>query len=355
MPPSASAPGPRATRTARLFTIALVVVVCAIAGAWILGALRWPGDRRPFAGLRPIPAPPPLPRTRTGPPPRPVDQVGVLIVLRDGQTLVSVDRNGRVMGLVDRSEDTTRLVAQVLTEGVLPRPAGIEGLATGVRATLASSIPDAVARPIEPVGTLVRDGHPTFRWRPQFGANGYRVTLRDEQGNVLHTSEVVPSTTWKVPQALEAGRTYAWTVEADGGAPASRNAGTGASTAAGSARANAVSPGDASPQSAPVSALPPNAPRFRVMDEASVRALDARLARAGRSNLLKALAYIQAGLLAEAEQSLVALSTDNDGSDRVRGLVEQIREMRTNPAKASAAPASAASSPASASAPPKVR
>ena len=107
-------------------------------------------------------------------------------------------------------------VAQVLIDGMLPRPASIDGLATGLRATLASSVPDAVARPIEPVGTLVRDARPTFRWRPQYGASGYRVTLRDEQGAVLQISDTVPTTSWKSAEALTSGRTYAWTVEAVG-------------------------------------------------------------------------------------------------------------------------------------------
>lgn len=350
--------------------IALGCLLVAFAGLWIGGGAAWLARRPLFASLRPIvlSTPPARPEGPTSL--RPVDQAGVLVVLRDGQTLVSVDRNGRVMGLVDRSSERMRQVADVLTGGHLPKPAGVDELAGGLRPTLASSVPDIVSRPIEPVGTFVRDPRPTFRWRPQLGAAGYRVTVRDEHGAPVVTSGRISSTSWQSSTALTPGRTYSWTVEADSGkgagdtAPSLTPSAAPAPAAAPSStppHADAASPDhalapDASSSKATTSAVrgrasapaaaassPVAAARFRVLDPETVRALDARLALARRSNLLKSLAYLQAGLLAEAEQSLVALAADNEGSDRVRGLVEQMRAMRAVPA--ASAPSAASATP----------
>lgn len=348
-PPPGPPPDVPPSRRAWL-AIVLVLAAAAIAGLWTLGA-RWSGQRQLFSSLRPITLPTPPARGKAGSTIAPVDQAGVIVVLRDGQTLVSVDRNGRVMGLPDRSADRMRQVAQVLTDGQLPRPAGIEGLASALRPTLASSVPDIVSRPIEPVGTFVRDPRPTFRWRPQLGAAGYRVTIRDEQGAPIETSDVVSTTSWRSPTALVPGRTYTWTVEAEGaarGAAANRPA-SPAAAPAGTASAGAVSAGAgpaapaarASRASAPPAAVAPAsaaAARFRIIEPDAARALDARLVQARRSNILKGLAFLDVGLLSDAEQALIALSADNEGSERVRLLLEQLRAMRASPATPPIAP-----------------
>lgn len=354
---SSPSPVPSPSQDARLprrvwLLIALGCLLVLFAGLWIGGGAAWLARRPLFASLRPIVLSTPPARPEGPVSLRPVDQAGVLVVLRDGQTLVSVDRNGRVMGLVDRSPERMRQVADVLTGGHLPKPSGMDDLASGLRPTLASSVPDIVSRPIEPVGTFVRDPRPTFRWRPQLGAAGYRVAVRDEHGAPAVTSGLITSTSWQSSTALTPGRTYSWTVEADSGKGA-RDASSSVTPSPATAP-SATQPPAASSSSARASATsaqgasPVAAARFRVLDPETVRALDARLVLARRSNLLKSLAYLQAGLLAEAEQSLVALAADNEGSDRVRGLLEQMRAMRAVPAAASATPAasSAAATPA---------
>jgi hypothetical protein len=217
-------------------------------------------------------------------------QTGVLVVLRDGQTLVSLSRDGRLMGLPDRSPDATRRATALLQTGTLERPAAIAGLANGQRAAIAGSTPFADLRPLEPVGAVVRDARPTFRWRPQLQATGYRVTIRDDRGAIVVSSASISATSWQSSVALEPGRTYTWSV-----APGSHDA------------------------------------RFRVIGADDARLLDARLARAGRSNLLKGLAFTEAGLLDAAEAAFTALAADNQGSDRMRSLLDQIRAMRTAP------------------------
>jgi hypothetical protein len=217
-------------------------------------------------------------------------QVGVLVVLRDGQTLVSLNRDGRLMGLPDRSPDATRLVTALLQTGTLERPAAIAGLANGQRAVIAGNTPTNDLRPIGPVGTVVREARPTFRWRPRLNVTSYRVTVRDDRGAVIVSSGPIGATSWQSSVALEPGRIYTWNV-----VPGSHDA------------------------------------RFRVIDMEAARLLDERLARAGKSNLLKGLAFTQAGLLDQAEAAFTALAADNQGSDRMRSLLDQIRAMRTAP------------------------
>ena len=63
-----------------------------------------------------------------------------------------------------------------------------------------------VAQGVEATQPLV------LQWSPAFGAEGYRLTLADEKGEVVRTAEVDARTTTWQPEALPYGRSYTWSV-----------------------------------------------------------------------------------------------------------------------------------------------
>lgn len=63
-----------------------------------------------------------------------------------------------------------------------------------------------VAQGVEATQPLV------LQWSPAFGAEGYRLKLADEKGEVVRTAEVDARTTTWQPEALPYGRSYTWSV-----------------------------------------------------------------------------------------------------------------------------------------------
>jgi hypothetical protein len=72
-----------------------------------------------------------------------------------------------------------------------------------------------------PFSEAVRDGRPTFRWRPVAGADGYRVFVRDASGHTLLDEDAGNRTElpWPAGQPpLNPGGRYDWQVAARVGA-----------------------------------------------------------------------------------------------------------------------------------------
>ncbi|HYI08158.1 MAG TPA: zf-HC2 domain-containing protein [Thermoanaerobaculia bacterium] len=82
-----------------------------------------------------------------------------------------------------------------------------------------------------PIGTVVLDERPEFRWEPAAGAASYEVAVADaESGNVAATgSSAVPS--WRPDAPLPRGRTYSWQVRARIGRDSVLSPGPGAAEA----------------------------------------------------------------------------------------------------------------------------
>lgn len=75
---------------------------------------------------------------------------------------------------------------------------------------------------LEPKDTWILDPQPQFRWTSVAGAAGYRLTLRDANGDAVFSGETA-DTTLRLPAdvALEGGAAYSWSIEA---LPAERRA-----------------------------------------------------------------------------------------------------------------------------------
>lgn len=68
---------------------------------------------------------------------------------------------------------------------------------------------------LEPRDTWILDPQPRFRWTGVAGATGYRLTLRDANGDALYSAET-SDTALELPASvvLEGGAAYAWSIEA---------------------------------------------------------------------------------------------------------------------------------------------
>ena len=152
---------------------------------------------------------------------------------------------------------------------------------------------------LDPVGHVLLNDRPTFRWSALEGANGYVVEVYDDSFGLVATSPQLTTRSWAAPQTLPRGKVYSWQVKAvkDG--------------------EEIKSPRPPAPQA-----------KFRVLDRAKAD----EIARAKRahpsSHLTLGLLYAQAGLLKEAEQELRLLQRANPDSDLARGLLRQVQALR---------------------------
>jgi hypothetical protein len=152
---------------------------------------------------------------------------------------------------------------------------------------------------IEPVGTVLMNAQPTFRWSSMEGATGYVVEVYDDNFQLAAASPQITNYSWAAPQSLSRGKVYAWQVKAmkDG--------------------QEVTSPRPPAPQA-----------KFRILDQAKANELaQARRAYAS-SHLTLALLYAEAGLLKESEQELRKLRKANPDSELARNLLRQVHALR---------------------------
>ena len=187
--------------------------------------------------------------------------------------------------------------------GVLPTPTGLESL-QAPRATLMGTEPIPAFAPQSPLGTRVGTDRPTFRWTPHPGARTYEVAVFDTDLRKQLGSGPVAGTEWTPARGLPQGRTYLWQVTA----------------LAGGERVTAPAP-------------PAPEARFEVAGPAVLAEVEKRRAQAPASHLVATIAFVQAGLLDDAEAELRALAADNPGSPEVTRLREALSALRSVRAK----------------------
>jgi hypothetical protein len=212
--------------------------------------------------------------------------------IRDGEGEIALDAPGGPARVLRSEAPLPEEVVAALADPRLPIPADVRKLLeplSGVRADPARPLP------LAPIGCAVRSQRPEFRWKAVPGADAYRVSVYDRQGQLLARSEAVRGTTWTPGRDLPRARELRWDVAA----------------------------GSAEPPETPDSPW-----RFIVLGRNRLRTLDADVARYGVSRLIPAVLYLRAGLLDEAETELAAVEQANPGSAPVRALVEYARGLR---------------------------
>lgn len=219
-------------------------------------------------------------------------------ILRDSGGEVTIEKNGRVTGLEEASENSRQYIARAALAQRI-EPAEVLKRLSGEQSGLRGDDSGPQGFPLlYPVRRVVTEDRPVFRWESLAGVSSYRVYVVDADGNQAGLSEELPptQTQWKAP-SLRRGQVFSWVVTAmvDG--------------------KKVVSPSASAPEM-----------RFAVLSTANFQELT-RLKKSN-SHLALGVFYARAGLLDEAERQFESLIKLNPDSELPRKLLQSVRSMR---------------------------
>lgn len=221
-----------------------------------------------------------------------------VVTLNDGAGQVTLDKEGNLAGV---PAEYQQIVKQTLTSQQIGTPHMLSEL-IGKSGVLMG--PAEEGHPIallSPVGTVVMDVRPVFRWRALNGAEGYVVRIYDADFNEVAASPQLSGTVWTTTRSLERGRTYSWQLTARVGGK------------------EIVSPIKPAPDA-----------KFMVLNQTKAGELDHAKNASGKSHLTLGILYAQAGLLDDAEREFQTLLRANPQSTLVRKLLRIVRERRSS-------------------------
>ncbi len=224
-----------------------------------------------------------------------------VFALDDGEARISFDARGHLNGLKELSPDARLAVRRALRSRQIETPSSLDNLADGKGGTLmGNNAGGASFALVSPIGKIVRQTRPEFRWRPLAGAKSYAVSIVDSKFRAVEQSPALDKIFWTPGTSLNRGAIYYWQVTA---------------TLA-----------DGTEITAP--AAPAPQARFRVLSANESESI-AQLEKTNlRSHLALGVAYARAGLLEEAEAELEKLIKQNPHSPVARDLLRNLQRVR---------------------------
>lgn len=153
---------------------------------------------------------------------------------------------------------------------------------------------------IEPLGEVVADVRPVFRWQPLAGATSYSVVIFDLNLNPVQSGPPLQATQWPADQPLRRGLIYLWQVTAK------------------------LSNGRTVSSPRP----PSSEAKFRVLDQEKADELSRVQAAHGESHLALGILYAQAGILEQAEHELAQIPGSDPEYGLAQNLLKSIAEIR---------------------------
>jgi hypothetical protein len=155
-----------------------------------------------------------LPRLSSKNAPGHGEDATVRVALNDDSGPVTIDAHGHWSGWPDQASATDARIRRVLESRKLDVPADVARLA-GLRAQLRGGGPNAPASfLVSPIGVVVEQDRPVFRWRAVADARAYVVIVATDAGAVLVNSPPVTATEWTPSEPLARGQSYVWQVTA---------------------------------------------------------------------------------------------------------------------------------------------
>jgi hypothetical protein len=155
---------------------------------------------------------------------------------------------------------------------------------------------------VQPVGEVVWEVRPVFRWKPISRAVNYSVAIFDAKLNPVQKSGKLQDVKWEPSRELKRGQVYQWQVTAHLQDGSSLNA-------------------PAPPQ--------PEA-RFRVLDRQKEEELSRFASAHAEAHLALGILDGQAGLLSKAEQQLRQISETDADYQLAQSLLKRIQEIRSS-------------------------
>jgi hypothetical protein len=198
-------------------------------------------------------------------------------------------------GEVRRQEDTTE---RVLIASELEMPPAIEMLdrtpSIAVRGNQALIQSFAIVRPF---ATAISNDRPTFSWTELNGATSYTVSVFDADLHLIETSKPLNETQWMMPNHLQPGIVYTWTVTAlkDG--------------------QEIVAP------------APPARAEFKILGKPELHKLN-HLVGKSTSHAARGVLYAEAGLLDDAEKEFRTHLKLQPADRRARRLLHSVQSWR---------------------------
>ena len=205
-----------------------------------------------------------------------------------------------LLGLADLRPADRIAVVQAAGQERIKSPDVLAGLQGPPQTLLGKSAEGPRFKVLQPIGEVVLDARPVFRWQPLKGADSYSVTVFDAKLNPVQTSATLRVTQWITARALKRGQLYLWQVTA--------KLSTGESVS---------------------SPTPPNPEaRFLVLgQEKAGEFLQFRTVHP-EAHLTLGILYAQAGVLGEAKKELEQLPQGDPNYDLAQKLLNSIQEIR---------------------------
>jgi hypothetical protein len=220
-------------------------------------------------------------------------------ILKDSGGEVTIDKNGRITGLDELSENNRQYIARAALSEQLEPPDVLRRLSgdkSGVRGNADGGPGFSL---LYPVRRVVIEDRPLFRWESLPGVSSYRVYVLDANGSEVGQSEELPptKTQWKAPAPLRRGQVFSWVVTAmvDG--------------------KKVVSPAASHPEM-----------KFAILSTENFQELTSL--QKSNSHLALGVSYARAGLLNEAEREFQSLVKLNPQSELARKLLQSVRSIR---------------------------
>ena len=216
----------------------------------------------------------------------------------DGKLNLQIQSSGAIQGLENLSPDIASQVRSALSN-----PANLS-IDTAYRPpsrgfTLMGPPGSDEVSLASPVGVVLREQRPSFKWTGPTAADSYEVVVRDLSTDEIaaSTEEPIRTMNWTPNEPLKRGHSYGWIVSA-------------------SVEGNRVR--------IPSSGMG----MFKILDESGDNKLQKVEAQAPRSRLVRGITLYRLGLIDEAQREFEQLKVANPDSQLVRALIQRVKQTR---------------------------
>lgn len=248
----------------------------------------------------PLSSPGSINEPTTGPPDHPAGaEESTFILLKDNNRKIRLDHEGRLTGLEQLDEATQKSVKTALAGEGLSKPKALDDLSSPPIKLLGEPSKEIAFQLISPVGEVITEERPNFRWQPLSGGGSYVVSVFDENFNHVTQSSSLTRPSWTPISPLQRGQTYSWEVLAIKDGVKIR------STSSPAPRA-----------------------RFKVLEAEQLKALARLKQQKPASHLALGLMYARVGLVNEAEGEFRRLVKENPDSATAKKLLRTVQSWK---------------------------
>jgi hypothetical protein len=222
----------------------------------------------------------------------------IAFVIQDGPDQISFNKDGHLVNSNTKiGKDVEQQIQNAFEGKGLQKPPMLSELQGKKGVLLSGENPQKYFHLIEPVGTVVRSDHPTFRWDAQPGITDYTISIYDTQFHLAAQSPLLSQKEWTVDRSLERGKTYVWILS-----------------------------GHLADKTVKAPLPPEPEAKFKVLSSKDLEKLNQKETR--DSHLLRGFNYLQYGLVDDASHEWLELSKDNPDSKEVTMLLESLQRIR---------------------------